>query len=222
MTIDTDMKIECLGVSGSTIVVADQKNIVTWNLVTGNTRVNLTDSVQIRPFDRSPPSCVKSKFTFMLLSPNLSHIATLGWIKIPWDMGLEIYKVSTGRCLAGIKTGVALQPHFTQDGFGVWGIGSEHSYSAVKGWEIIEDSESGITELQPLGANVCPPAVFPWQSSLGYQVTDDGWILSPTQRQLLWLPHHWRTDENYWRWGGRFLGLLHGDLPEVIILEFMD
>ena len=92
--------------------------------------------------------------------------------------------------------------------------------SDMKGWKIIKDNESGITELQPLEKAACPPGVLPWRSSHGYQVTDGGWILSPTKKQLLWLPHSWRSHEKLRTWSGQFLGLQHIELPEIVILEF--
>ena len=91
----------------------------------------------------------------------------------------------------------------------------------MNGWKIIKDNESGVTKLQQLNTE-CPPEVLPWKSSKGYKVTDDGWILSPTQKHLLWLPHRWRSDEISRTWSGRFLGLLHAELPEIVILEFFE
>ena len=35
----------------------------------------------------------------------------------------------------------------------------------------------------------------------------------------MWLPHHWRSSWNFRRWSGRFLGLVHEELPEIDILE---
>ena len=48
--------------------------------------------------------------------------------------------------------------------------------------------------------------VPPWVSSRGYKVTDDGWVLSPAQKRILFLPHHWREDNH---WNGRVVGLAH-------------
>ena len=115
----------------------------------------------------------------------------------------------------GVKTA-----WFTPDGREIWG--SPYSHPAVHRWEVVEDGESDTIKLQPLTAAAYPPGVIPWQSSLGYEVTHDGWILSPTQKRLLWLPHHWRSSKWYMTWGGRFLGLFHRGLPEVVILEFLD
>ena len=109
-------------------------------------------------------------------------------------------------------------PWFTQDGCEIWAVRNDHSKS---GWKIVEDSGSGVTTLQSLEPNACPSGALPWQSSRGYEVKDDGWILGSTRKRLLWLPHDWRSGERDRRWGGRFLGLLH-ELPEMIILEFLD
>ena len=106
----------------------------------------------------------------------------------------------------------------TQGGRQVWdGYGSY-----VQGWEIVLDSEPYLAEMKPLAPTGCPSDVFPWQSPCGYRVAGDGWVLSPAQKRLLWLPHDWRSHERDRMWSGRFLGLLHGGLPEVVILEFLD
>ena len=63
--------------------------------------------------------------------------------------------------------------------------------------------------------------IFPL-SNHDYEVTDDGWVLSPSRKRLLWLPHRWRSKEEHRRWDGRFLGLLDGQLAEVVILEFFE
>ena len=59
----------------------------------------------------------------------------------------------------------------------------------------------------------------PWRSPLGYKVTNDGWILGPNGKRLLMLPPSWRSGAVQRMWNGRFLALLHGTLPEPIILE---
>ena len=111
---------------------------------------------------------------------------------------------------------------FTPDGREIWGFPHDDD-SFVHRWEIIEDNESGTTKLQPLGRTATPQGVLPWQSSShGYKVMEDGWILSPTRKRLGWLPHKWRSNEESRIWTGRFLGLKHSALPEVVILECVD
>lgn len=109
-------------------------------------------------------------------------------------------------------------PWFTPDGSELWGVQD----SCVEKWEIIKESGSNTMKLQSLGKTIGQLGALPWWSSCGYKVTDDGWILSPTQKRLLWLPHRWRSSAKSRTWSGRFLGLWHRELPEVIILEFFN
>ena len=108
----------------------------------------------------------------------------------------------------------------TPDGHEIWGVSI--SNSPASRWEIIKDGKSGTTKLQPLELTACPPGVLPWQSTHGYEVTHNGWILGPTQKRLLWLPHRWRSSEEDRKWGGQFLWLFHPGLPEIVILEFFN
>ena len=112
------------------------------------------------------------------------------------------------------------EPWFTPDGREIWCRSDAQTPSANR-WTIVE-GEPGTVKLRPMGMTACPPGVPPWQSSRGYRVTEDGWILSRTQQRLLWLPHRWRSVESNRTWRGRFLGLLHRELPEVVILEFLN
>ena len=109
---------------------------------------------------------------------------------------------------------------FTPDSNKIWGF--SQSKSLIGGWEIIEDNKSGTRKLQPLEKSLCPLGMTPWQSPNNYRLTDDGWILSPNQKRLLWLPHNWRAQTNEMAWSGQFLGLLHLDLPDIVILEMLD
>ena len=65
-----------------------------------------------------------------------------------------------------------------------------------------------------------PPENYPWRSSRGCTVTDDGWILDPEGKRLFWLPPDWRSHERGARvWSGQYLVLLHNRLPKPVILE---
>ena len=114
----------------------------------------------------------------------------------------------------------SLIPYFTPDGHEIWGV-SRKNYP-MRGWQVIENSEFGATNLLPLSPNKSPSVAPPWRSSRGYEVTDDGWILSSARKRLLWLPHRWRSDEMYRTWNRQFLGLRHGELQEIVILEFFE
>ena len=220
LIIDTGMAVKFLGVAGDTVVVVDDGKTVTWNLHGGDRVFNasINDSVRTVAFDKYP-------FSLLSLSPDLSRVVGLGQT-LMWGSNVspEIYDVTTGTCLASTSTSGLHSPlWFTRDGREVWmvlrypGFGSQE-----KGWEIIEGGISGAMELKPLEETLYPSRTFLWDSIRGYKVTGDGWVLSPTQKRLLWLPHRWRSDqEQHRRWSGRFLGLSHG-LSEVVILEFLE
>lgn len=59
----------------------------------------------------------------------------------------------------------------------------------------------------------------PWLSSGGYRVTKDEWVRGMGGKRLLMLPPPWRSFVEDRVWNGRFLALVHGTLPEPVILE---
>ena len=220
LTIDAGMKVLALRVTGSTTVVFGGKgggegSVVTWSLPAGdcalNTRVNINDSVQTTKLNyilRHHPPPIPSTS----ISPNLNHIA-ITWNFVGNSLTLSIYEVSTGRCFTTPADGA--RPWFTPDGCEVWC----HEIIS-EGWAIIKDSESNLIKLEPLMPAAHPPGEFPWQSSCGYEITPNGWVLSPSKKPLSWLPHHWRSHGMDKKWSGQFLGLLQSDLPMAVILEF--
>ena len=213
LTINTGMRVKCLGVAGDTVVVVDEGKIVTWNLPGGDRALNasINDSVRTVMFDGR-------SFKSLSISPDLSRImATVeGFRQNVPDPG--IYDVPTGKCLEHILFFDSYL-RFTRDGREVW-VTSQRA--SKDGWEIIEGGVSGATELKPLEETLYPSRTFLWHSIHGYKVTDDGWVLSPTRKRLLWLPHRWRSDQEYRLWSGRFLGLTHRLLSEVVNLEFLE
>ena len=212
LTIDTNMGVVCLGMTGSALIVVGMVKIVTWDLPSGDCTfdTSIDDSVWTTTLHRD-----RGTFVHMSISPDFSRIAGLSGQEYPTD--LHIYDISTGRCLTSAKAAHAWWIGFTQDGREVWT--ASYDLNNKKGWKIIEDSGSGV-RLEPRDGVVCPSEVFPWESRRGYEVTGDGWVLSATQKRLLWLPHRWRSEVWKRTWSGRFLGLLHEELSEVVILEF--
>ena len=215
MVIDTDIEVELLEFTESTFVIAGKNEVAAYNLPawnsTSNTRMDFGDSVQVMTLEN---------ISMMLsISPNLNYIACR--LEEPNDNRLEIYEWSTGECILGATLPTHVhRAWFTPDGHTVW---AEDGGDQLSGWEIIQDSESGVTKLEPIEPHVSPPRGPPWESSTcGYQIVDDVWVLSPTQKRLLWLPPHWRTYEDCRVWNGNFLGLRHPKPREVVILEFLE
>ena len=211
---DVGLEIGCVGMAVGTVIVAGRDSIITWNLPGGDRTFNAS----INNIVRTPPfSPVHSTAMpcYMSISPNLSRVVVM---RTNGSFGdhLEVYDMSTGWRLARIDTKSQLRPYFTRDGREVWA----GNYNPVDGeqYEIIEDGKSGAIELKHQHFS---GRVFP-ESSRGYTVTDSWWVLSPSQKRLLWLPHRWRSGEGKRVWGGRFLGLLDGELSEVVVLEFLE
>ena len=217
LTIDTGMRAESVGVAGGTVIVVEKRKIATWNLHGGDRAFNasINDGVRTVMLDGDSVGLPS-------LSPDLSRIVTMRG-KPQWDYGPGIYDVPTGKCLAMATTLVDYNPRFTRDGREVWTSSCFlTNVPQYEGLEIVEDSVSGTMELIPLEETLYPSRTFFWDSIRGYKVTDDGWVLSPTRKRLLWLPHRWRSDQEDHRiWSGRFLGLSHR-ISEVVILEFVE
>ena len=222
LAIDTGMEVECLGITGDSVVVVSRGKIARWDIPenpASNANANTDDSVLTTAFDHSPLSLNHQKLTGISISPDSSRVLAWGSTAEPSYGGLEIYDVSTGRCVAGVRTHhKLLSAWFTLDGLGVWG----KDFNSVSGWKIVEDSESGIMELEALEPPANPPKLPPSKSSSGYEIQQNGWVVGPDSRRLLWMPNHWRLGEWSQTWGGRFLGLGRRGSPEVVILEFFE
>ena len=218
LALDSYMDVVCLGMTGSALIVVGKKKIVTWNLPGGDcaSAASMKDDVQIIILDEIDDH--RDRFADISISPDFSRIAVLSGRH--HQMQLNIYDMPTQRYLTGNLAGDAQWAGFTRDGREVWIASSDHL--AKRGLEIVEDSGSGRIKLEFRNGIVCPSGVFPWESCRGYEVTGDGWVLSSTQKRLLWLPHRWRSGFLQRAWSGRFLGLLHGELSEVVILEFSE
>ena len=212
LAVDTNMDVVCLGMTGSALIVVGKEKIVTWDLPGGDCTVNasIDDSVRTTTLH-----CNRGTPAHGSISPDFSRIAVL---TRPYQTYLKIYHMFTGRCLTSTQADDSWWAGFTRDGLEVWTTPQYLNHK--KGWKIVEDSGSGPIRLEPRGGIGCPSGVFPWESPRGYEVTDDWWVLSATRKRLLWLPHRWRSDEEYRTWSGRFLGLLQSELSDIVILEF--
>ena len=221
LIINTGMRIYGLWVIGSTITVFDGGRIVAWNLSTGdnalNARATIMDSIRAITLDHPAPPSFRSHIA--AISRDLNYIVTLWWVEdtVTSGHGLGIYDMSTGNHLTGTTAQdvdtLWITPDGCDVGFSTW---REH----VGGWKIIKDGKSAVIGLEPLPENTRLRGGYPWESSHGYDVVDDGWILNSRKKRVMWLPHHWRKlDEGNRKWDGRFLGLVDRELPEPIIVE---
>ena len=218
LVIETDMRTRALGVTGSTLAAVGDGKAVTLTIPTGDgifKWANINDSARTAILDQSGSSSDGDRFHSASISPGLDRIAVVGG---SWNDGyLSIYDTSTGKYLGGVERWGVATPRFTPDGREVWVVDPPF----MEKWKIVENEGSDLIELEPLESTACPPGVLPWQSSRGHHV-HDGWVLNSSRERILWLPHHWRSGEWEREWGGRFLGLLHKELPEAVILELCD
>ena len=211
----TDMEVKHLGLTERTIVIAGDNKAATYNLPARNpaynTRVAISGGVHVINLENVN--------RLLSISPNLNYIACQA--KGSNSCMLEIYELSTGRHTANATLPAEIhKAWFTPDGHTLW---VRHYDDRLSGRKIILASESGVTKLEPLESHVCPPRGPSWElSTCGYQIVDDAWVLGPNDKRLLWLPPHWRTDEECRIWNGNFLGLRHEKLQVPIIVEFFE
>ena len=218
VTIDTGMKVYGLRVGESTIVVVGEGRIVVWNLPAGDrvpgSRINVNDSVQTATFDHPlfPTSAPRPTISVSL---DLRCVAIMEGYGDS-DSNLHIYDIPTKRRLGSMSVGSDTSPWFPPVGHGVWCIADNGEAELQK---IDDDKESDVTKLECLASIDLLPHGFPWRPSRDYSVTDGGWVVRSSGKQLLWLPPRWRSEGWNRMWSGRFLVLLYCELAEPVILE---
>ena len=222
LIIDTNVKIQGLGVTESTAFVVGDGKIITWDLSSRghvlDVRVNTNDSMQTVMLDRSA-SLEFRRMISASMSPEFNYVVVVG-TTMRSGSALNIYNASTGKHIAGTTKIPGEPAWFTPDGHEVW---FHDLTKGDTGWAIVKDRGSDAFELEHLDLTGDRPGGCPWRSSRGYNVGDRAWVFGPSGKRLLWLPHHWRsTDEMKRIWGGRFLGLLHLELPQAVILELLE
>jgi len=216
-TIDTGMEVYGLRIVNSTIVVEGRNKLVTWKLPGGDsvpsTTMNINDSIGTTSLKIPRPNRPQSTS----ISPDLQRIAIRGdAFRVGSAQPLFIHDVLTGRPLAKASADGSMA-WFSQDGSQIWCDGE---VGREQGWQVVGEHGSTQVNLTPLPVG-SPPEGYPWRSSRGYTVTDDGWVLDLRGKRLLWLPPRWRSDERKTRvWSGQFLALLHKTLPEPVVLKF--
>ena len=216
LTIDTGMEVYGLRVFGDTVVVEGRMEFVTWILPVGDSVPGAVTSVEssIRRTTVRTPRRMQPQSAS--ISPDFLLIAARGSVCRVTDAApLSVRKVSTGEALAMIPAAGDMT-WFSQDGSQTWCDGE---VGEEQGWRVLKDNGSTQAILDPLPIGN-PPEGYPWRSSRGFTVTDDGWILGPGGERLLWLPPRWMSYERRTRvWSGSYLALLNSTLTEPVILK---
>lgn len=212
LTIDAGMEVYGLTAVGSAIAVIGKGKVTTWNLPEDiplpEARMNVEDSVQTINFSDMRSGYVSAAS----ISHDSRYIAVIAE-SYPGSGRLYIYNGSTGHCLDdAVVRGSTLW--FLPGGYNIGWVadGNEGETRRITARETLDYT-------MPIGNIDHGQYGCPHGSSHGYQVTNDGWIISPGGRRLLMLPPPWQSDTVRRAWNGKFLALLHGALPEPVILE---
>jgi len=207
LTIDAGMEVLGLSVVGNKVFVLGKQKAVAWNLPTSdcvsNAQVTLKDSSQEMDFSIGEYQYIRSAS----ISPNSHYVAY-----ITAHFSLAIYSVSTGKIIFQTPTdGMILR--FSPDSRDVW---CAQDNGKAKMWRITDNlHKSGPFTI---GIDYLPEGC-PWESSCGYQITDDWWVLGPDGKRLLMLPPPWQSFATQWAWRGKFLAFVHSGLSEAVILD---
>ena len=207
LTIDTSIELYGLKLIGDTIVAIGHDRAITWNLpgenFPPNARMNVEDSIRTIRFRN-----VDYGVTFAAsISLDFRYIALAGYDGEGDFLG--VYCTSTGRAIRVKVFARALR--FAPGGHDIW---CATQGNEAKVFAIIEDALEHTKTVADIedGSWGCP--------SRGCKVTNDGWILGAGEKRLLMLPPLWQSLGSVDRvWNGKFIALLHGTLPEPVILE---
>ena len=217
LTIQTSVKVHGLRVIGDTIVVISTERAISWKLPgrisSPDGRIGVEHSTQIINLDAyhhaSTPSVIAAT-----ISLDFCYIATL--TANSQGCTLYLHDGSSGRFLTDriFKWGGG-PLWFAPDGFHIFCFLRE-------GGVMMKIAQAGLLA----GPVMTPTADIeagswgcPWGTPSGRRVTDDGWTLGADKRRLLMLPPPWQSHPKKRVWNGQFLVLLHGSLPEPVILE---
>ena len=207
LTIDASMEVYGLRVAGNAVVVIGDGMVITWNLPEGDfpphARVGTENSIQTKSFSGGG----QSHAIAASISLDFRYIAVLRTGGFPT---LHAYRLSTGHNFYDTFLHVAGSLLFAPSGLDIWCAAE----SMVESHPI--DQEEGILSEFDIEDGPCGS---PWKPSLGCTVTNDGWLIGPKGKRLFLLPPPWRSYAAQRLWNGQFLALLHGSLPQAVILD---
>lgn len=208
LTIDASIEVYGLRLIENTIIIVGSEKTITWNLPGGSflsdARMNIEDSTCTTNFCNIDNGTVAAAS----ISHDLLYIA-LARYEEEGDF-VDVYHTSTGKHLR-VK---------------VWASALWFAPGVDDIW-CAADSEAEVFTIDCDTVNQTNTAVdiedglwgCPWGSSHGYKVTDEGWVLGAGGKRLIMLPPLWQSDGVGRVWSERYLALLHGGLPEIVILE---
>ena len=215
-SIEAPMEVYGLRMNNNTIVAMGSDEIITWNMPEENplpdVSLNIGDSTQTIHLSGDDESLDRKYATCqVVMSIDLQYIAFI--VEDELCLGnLCVYSASTGKYLDGTTTALTGTLWFAPSGDEVW-----YAYEdRAEVWTITGEK---LVHKMVIDNFNHGPQECPWRSSCGYQVTPDGWVLSPGKKPLLMLPPPWQSHRDHRVWSRQFLALLHGTLSEPIVIE---
>lgn len=209
LVIDVGTKICGLMLTRDKIVVVGDGMLFTRDLPKGGPVVkvkrNNDYSIQITSLDHFAPI----EQIYASISPDLKYIA-FGNSMIG---ELYIYSLQS-RNKPVIVESKGHHIGFSVDGSEVWCAIS--SYRA-DWWRIVREDESDVIKLEPVTKPGKLPDGFPHQSTHGYKVTSDQWIVNLSGKKLVRLPYYLQGSAVVWN--GRFLRVLNTRSQDLVILK---
>ena len=215
LTIDTGMRVHGLRVIENIVAVIGNGKVVIWNLPGRSSppamEMKPEDSARTVTFDHTPFEGV----AFASISPDSHRVAILGR-KRGGREAVYIFDLRTRGSWVFTCSGVGA-PWFPPGDEGLWVLTAHDGHPLpLKTYREVYWKPGNCPDYLPTRG---VPQGWPWRSSHGYGVGRDGWIYGPGGKLLLILPPSWRSDYAQRVWNGQFLVLLHGSLPEPVILD---
>jgi len=211
LTINASVEVYGLRVTGNTVVVIGGGKVIAWNLPAGGCVPNASVGIEASAQTMRLCGPQRGHVFAASISPNLQHVVFSNKDDRSGYQHLHLHGASVGldAWLAAEDEG---STWFSPDGCSLWRVLAS---GRARSWKITVDELCDAPPVDPEH----PPEGYPWGSSRGYRATNDGWVFGPDGKRLLMLPPHWRSYATQRVWNGRFLALLHGALPEPVILE---
>ena len=159
--INVGVEIDCLGITGGTIIVVGGGKAITWNFSGGihTVSASISESMQTITLNCNHGIIDITNPSNVSISPDFSHIVVSE--SGPLANCLEVYDALTGKFLANIQTEFVIRPHFSPDGCNIW-ASNVNSYGQQ--YKIDKDGETGHIELEVVKAEN-PSMVPPWKLS---------------------------------------------------------
>ena len=214
LTINTGVRVLGIRVVEDAVIIVGDREVVAWKLPEGS---RLPDAT-MEPQDRAGTVLFKLSHgwkngaTAASISFDLSHVALITQCIFGTESRyLHVYSASTGQTI-GYALVEGETPWLAPGGLDIWcSVGDKTEVWTVTGTGLHKS-----TYTRPVDGGSWE---LPWIPSRGYQATKYGWILGPGGKRLLMLPPPLRPSAMGQVWKGKYLALLHGSLPEPIILE---